>query len=359
MATTSGTYDFASTANEQFIREAYERVGILPEVLTLEQIESAQRSANLILSEWINKKLNLWTVGQGLVNLVSDQNAYQLPTSVNKVEEAVYRYSTRQLGGTPYSSAGGTAANAFDGNSSTACTQDSTNGYISYNYGSSTYAIEMVGVQSNVTRTYTLIYEYSYDNVTWFPAYPPSASISPPSQEFVKGLSQWVVMPSPTVAQYFRIRETGGATLDIQELYFNITNYDIPITELSRSEYVYYSTKNQTGNPTSYYLDRQITPILHVWPTFSSTNTYYGIYYTYSRTMQDFGAQIDLSEIPQRFYDALCAGMAYRLALKFNPQKADMLKAVYDEAFALAGKEDAPKTPLRIYPNYMMGYARE
>lgn len=358
MATTSGTYDFSSTANEQFIREAYERVGILPEVLTLEQIESAQRSANLVLSEWINQKLNLWTVGQGLVNLIPDQNAYLLSSSVNKIEEAVYRYSTRQLSGTA-SSSSGTAANAFDNNSSTACTQTSADGNISYYYGTSSYAIEMVGVQSNILRDYTLVYEYSYDGDIWLPAYPTSTSVAPSTQEFIEGLSQWAVMPSPTSAPYFRVRETGGAILDIQELYFNITSNDIPITELSRSEYMYYSQKNQTGTPTSYYLDRQITPVLHVWPTFSLTDTYYGIYYTYSKTMQDFGAQVDLSEIPQRFYDALCAGLAYRLALKFNPQKADMLKSIYDAAYALAAKEDAPKTPLRIYPSYMTGYARE
>src|ERR1700692_538819 len=228
---TSGTFNFGSTISEQFIIDAYERCGILPDIITAEQIQSAQRSINLLLSEWINKGLNLWTVKQSMLNLIANQNAYLLPYPTSDVLEATIRTSTRNLGGTPFSSAGGNASKAFDGNPNTACTQTAPNGYISYNWGNGTqYSINMVGIQSNATLTYTLVCEYSNDNINLVQV------LAIPAQTYTNGINASFLVPVPTLGQYFRVRETGGATLNIQELYFNPSLQDTIVTRLSRAE---------------------------------------------------------------------------------------------------------------------------
>ena len=56
---TSGTYSFGSPQSKDLIEDAYERIGILPAVITEQKIVSAQRSLNFILQEWVNKSNNL------------------------------------------------------------------------------------------------------------------------------------------------------------------------------------------------------------------------------------------------------------------------------------------------------------
>jgi hypothetical protein len=348
---TSGTFTFGSTINDQFIIDAYERCGILPDIITAEQVQSAQRSLNLLLSEWINHGLNLWTVKQSMLNLIPNQTAYVLPYPTSDVLEATIRTSQRNLGGIAFSSAGGNPQNAFDNNANTACTQTAPDGYISYNYGNGLqYAIAMVGVQSNATLIYTLTFEYSNDNITWLTAY------TPPAQTFNAGINIWFVVPVPTLGQYFRVRELGGATLNIQELYFNTTLNDVPITRISRSEYISLPQKNQTGRPSSFWVDRQINPVIYLWPT--PILPYNNLYYTRIELIQDIGAMTNMADIPQRFYEALIAGLAVKLAVKYMPDRLAHLKPEADQAFDKAAQEDSERVPLRIYGDFLNGWTR-
>jgi hypothetical protein len=346
----SSTYTFGTSQSDQLIADAFERAGIKPDVVTGLQVTSAQRSINFILSEWINRGLNLWTVTQSMLNLVPNQSSYQLPIPTSDVLEATIRTSQRQLGGLALSSSG-VAANAFDGNSATACIQNAPDGWIAYNYGAGIqYAIAMVGVQSNATLTYTLNFQYSNDNINWFTV------LSVPAQQYLIGSNTWFVIPVPIFGQYFRIIETGGATLNIQELYFNTALLDIPITRISRSDYIDIPNKAQTGRPTSFWVDRQINPNIYIWPT--PTQPYNNLFYTRVRMLQDIGSLINMAEIPQRFYDALTAGLAIRLAVKYSPDKERLmlLKEEYRDAFDMAAREDAERVPLRIFGSYESGW---
>lgn len=121
----------------------------------------------------------------------------------------------RAIGGTPFSSAGGIAENAFDGSSATSCTQTSPDGNISYNFYQGT-GVKWVGIQSNVTTQYTLVVEFSYNNVMWTRAF-----VIPP-QTFQAGQLTWFTAQGYWVGNMWRVREMGGATLDMQEIYFNV-----------------------------------------------------------------------------------------------------------------------------------------
>ncbi len=350
-AVVSGTYNFGNSQSENIIYDSFERVGILPDEIVGQKIQSAQRSLNLLLSEWINRGLNLWTVQQSMIGLNPNQNAYTLPTHTSDVLEATIRTSQRQLGGIPASSAGGVAANAFDGNPATACTQNAPNGNISYDYGvGNSRVIQMFGIQSNVTINYTIAFEYSADNITWVNL------ITEEIQSYPIGQIIWFVVPVPVPARYFRIRETGGSTLNVQEVYFNTTINDTIITRISRSEYISYPVKNQTGRPTSFWLNRQITPVIYLWPT--PIAPYNNLFITTTSMIQDMGRLTNLTPIPQRFYEAICACLAVKLAIKYKPvvELIAILKAEAKESFSIAASEDTEKVPLRIYGAYDSGW---
>jgi hypothetical protein len=345
---TSGLYNSLTPIAAKIVLDAYERAGVINPEITDMQVKSALTSINLILEEWINKGLNLWTVKQGMLALTSGQASYALPVGTSAILEATLRTSNRQLGGTAFTSAGGIAALAFDGNSNTACTQTVADGYISYNWGTRQYGISLVGIQSNVTRTYTLVGEYSFDNVTWI------NSITIPAQEYTQGQNTWFVVNVPTPANYFRIRETGGAILNVQELYFNTTIQDILITPFSRHEYVSQIQKQQTGRPTSYYIDRQINPTLYLWPCPSVQ--FNNLYYTYTRHMEDVAALTNNLQVPARFLRALVLALSHDLSLKapqYDLARSGNLKSLADESYTIAATEDKERVPFRIYGEYM------
>lgn len=351
---TSGTYLSGSPQVDQLITEAYERINITPNEFEGQKTFAAIRSMNLALNSWITRGLNLFTVKLGLLGLTPGQNAYALPSGTSRILEATIRTSTRNLGGSSFSSAGGIAANAFDGNPQTACTQSAPNGYISYNWNTSQYSIAMVGIQSNATLTYTLSFEYSLDNITW------TSVLNVEAQTYTQGELIWFVVPIPTSGSLFRVRETGGSTLNVQELYFNTALNDTTITEISRYEWMTNPTKYQLGQPTSFWLNRQINPILTLWPV--PTPQYNTLFYSRIQQIQDIGTLINTPDVPARFIDALSAETAFRLAVK-NPDKVDAnarrdLKAWADESFTLAAKEDTEHVPLRIYGDQQQGWGR-
>ena len=74
---TSGSRDFDLDVAD-IIEEAYERCGL--EVRTGYDAKTARRSLNIMFSEWANRGINLWTVKQATLTLISGTATY---TSAN------------------------------------------------------------------------------------------------------------------------------------------------------------------------------------------------------------------------------------------------------------------------------------
>lgn len=86
--TTSGTTDFNLDLNEA-VEEAFERCG--SELRTGYDLRTARRSLNLLLADWANRGVNLWTVTQGTINLTQGTSTYNLPTDTVDLLEHVIR----------------------------------------------------------------------------------------------------------------------------------------------------------------------------------------------------------------------------------------------------------------------------
>ena len=371
---TSGTYNFQSVQVELLIREAYERIGILGEFVEPQKLDSAKRSIDLLLLEWMNKSVNLWTLETADLTLVQGQGQYILPSYVSdiiQVNNRIYNGSPdnviivnnktyrRQLGGTALTNgeaqndANAVALNAFDGNSLTSCIQVADNGNISYSYHpNNKQEVSLIGLQSNTTTEYSITVEISqaFFDEGWLELF-----IIPP-QVYTAGVITWIDVPIPTSATQYRIRETGGATLNIQEIYFCISvdnPVDTPIAKVSRYEYLSLANKKLQGRPTIYYLDRQITPILNLWPVPSDISY---ISYSYKKMIQDVGSvgavYTNNLEIPSRFYPALVWGLSWMLAIKYKPELAQMFQAEYERSFQLATNEDTERGAMMIYASY-------
>jgi hypothetical protein len=102
--TTSGSRDFNLDVAE-IIEEAYERCGL--EVRSGYDARTARRSLNLMLADWANRGLNLWTVTEANIPLVAGDASYVLANDVVDILDVVVRsqgtdYEVERISRTEY-----------------------------------------------------------------------------------------------------------------------------------------------------------------------------------------------------------------------------------------------------------------
>lgn len=102
--TTSGSRDFNLDVAE-IIEEAYERCGL--EVRTGYDARTARRSLNLMLADWANRGLNLWTVAEANIPMVYGDASYVLANDVVDILDVVIRsqgtdYEVERISRTEY-----------------------------------------------------------------------------------------------------------------------------------------------------------------------------------------------------------------------------------------------------------------
>lgn len=155
---------------------------------------------------------------------------WPLWTDVNPSTVGLVRPST----GTPATSDGGTASNAFDGDPATFCTQTATDGNISYDYGSGvTKPIIRFGILPNGDATYDLVFEYSDENATTW-----TTALAVGSASYTDQVAVYWDLQAPISARAFRVREAGGGTLDLAEVYFLSYGYMLMQHEFGRNRVV-------------------------------------------------------------------------------------------------------------------------
>ena len=137
---------------------------------------------------------------------------------------------------------------------------------------------------------------------------------------------------------------------------------DITISRISGSTYSTIPNKTAMGKPIQVWINRQsgattptgvAYPTINVWPTPQAPDEQYTFVYWRLRRMQDAGNGVNTQDIPYLFLPALVAGLAYYLSMKLpgmDLQRAQALKAVYDEQFQLAADENRDKSALRVVP---------
>ena len=166
-----------------------------------------------------------------------------------------------------------------------------------------------------------------------------------------RGLNQW------TITQTTQALTSGTATynlntnvIDILSVVVRRSSTDFAMERISRSTYLGIPTKSTTGRPNQFFLDRQITPVLKIWPTpENSTDT---IIFDALTRMDDADTFINTMDMPFRFFPCLAAGLAYYISMKRAPNRTQMLKAVYEEEFQRAMTEDRDRASFNVVPQY-------
>jgi hypothetical protein len=123
---------------------------------------------------------------------------------------------------------------------------------------------------------------------------------------------------------------------------------DFQIDRIDRNEYLNIPNKNTQARCTQYYVERTITPTLYVWP--APENSTDILLSSRWKRIQDIDAAVNDVDIPSRFMPCLVSGLAFYLALKKNPEKAQLLGGLYEQNLVSAMKYDEDRSSVHLVP---------
>tara|TARA_R110000868_G_scaffold400227_2_gene674475 strand:+ start:265 stop:1335 length:1071 start_codon:yes stop_codon:yes gene_type:complete len=336
---------------QKLIDHGANRAGKLAEELTSEQVLRARESLFYVLSSLINIGIQYWAIEKKIYGLKANQYIYDLPVGGNDVLNVLYRRMSRP---TPndvgsYSATSGIPENAFDSNIETKCIQTAPNGSISVDYGLyNPVYVGSIGVLPGVSGSFNVLFEYSSDGITWKTLYGPGVTA------WVENEWLWYDIDPGQNVQYYRMRETGGNTLNVCELYFGNNSTEIPMARLNRDDYTSLPNKYFTANqPFQFWFDRTIPQSkLYLWPVPSST--FVQMVAWYSRQIMDVGDLSGELEIPQRWYMAIQSLLAHQMALELPGVDMQRIQYLEDQAnkhLILVEQEERDKSPIYLAPN--------
>jgi hypothetical protein len=133
------------------------------------------------------------------------------------------------------------------------------------------------------------------------------------------------------------IRETVGGTTT-----------DTAVERLTPAEYNNLPNKSSSGKTSQYMLNKQYTPTLYVWQIPDKT-TYSLVYWSINQ-IEDITSSNQDADVPYRWADCICAGLASKLAIKYQPDKFNLLNEVYERSFEFAASTDNDGVTMRIRP---------
>jgi len=347
----SGTVGQTVVSVQNFIDQGARMSGKLAEELTVEQVQASKQALFFTLSNLINQGINYWCVSKKVYGLNMDQYEYLLPIGGNDVLNALYRKMSRptpNAGGSYFSSSGITGL-AFDNNVLTSDAQTAPNGNIGINYGpdNDIYA-GSIGILPATSGSFHILLEWSRDGVTW------NLLKDTGVETWVSGQWLWYDIDPGVTVQYYRMRETGGGTLNVAEFYVGNNSTEVTMARLNRDDYTNLPNKNFTANqPYQYWLNRTIPQAtITLWPT--PSDPFYQMTIWYSRQIMDVGDLYDELEIPQYFYQAIQFMLAHQMSMILpgvDLGRIQYLEVQAEKYFQMAEAENRDKSPIYYAPN--------
>jgi len=308
MATT-GTTAFNLDMND-LIEEAFERCGL--ELRSGYDFKTARRSLNLLTVEWANRGINLWTVEEGQIPLVTGQITYPVPVDTIDLLSTIVRT--------------GSDTNQIDINISR-ISEDTYSTIPNKNANGRPIQV-WINRQSGNTSTSTVYL---------------AASISSSDTTI-------------TVSNVAGLAATGFIQIDNEIiLYQNVDSSTNQLLNCFRGQNgTTAAAHTATTNPYN-YLSIPLLPNINVWPTPNAGGNYTFVYWRLRR-IQDAGTGVTVNDIPFRFLPCMVAGLAFYLAQKVpevDPSRVAFLQADYEKQWDLASQEDREKAPIRFVPRNM------
>ena len=165
-----------------------------------------------------------------------------------------------------------------------------------------------------------------------------------------RGLNQWTITQrTQALTQGTASYTLGADVIDVLSVVVRRSDSDLSMSRVSRDAYLSINSKDTQARPSQFFVDRQVTPVIKIWPT-PENSTDVLVYDSLTR-IDDADTFTNTVDIPFRFYPCLAAGLAYYLSIKKAPDRIQVLKTIYDEEFDKAQAEDRDRASFSVSPN--------
>jgi hypothetical protein len=299
---TSGTTAFNLDLNN-LVEEAFERCG--SQLRSGYDLKTARRSLNLLTIEWANRGVNLWTIEQGQVNLVTGQGLYPIDNDTIDLLDTV----VRQNNGSP--------SNQID---------------------------------INIDR----ISESTYSTI------PNKLTTGRPIQVWINRQSAQINATAVTLSAGISSTDTSITVSDASQLasggFIKIGTETIGYANVVGNTLTN-CYRGQAGTTATAHLINAAVSIqnlnsINIWPTPDAGGAPYTFIYWRMRRIQDAGNGATEQDIPFRLLPCMVAGLAFYLAQKVpeGQPRIPFLKQEYEEQWLMASTEDRDKAALRLVP---------
>jgi hypothetical protein len=322
----SGTVSQTTFNTRRVIENAARRCKMPAQSLSAEHIDIANDQLYLLLSELSNRGIQLWTIEKQIYPLYNGVG--QITTDLGTVDILNSNLRTLQQ------------VTGINTTTSTSRMVDFTDNAV----------VSTVGIKWSAASA-PISLQRSDDGVTW-------TTVQTETPSATAGEWTWYDMASAVASRYFRVLATSG-TLDFERIYLGNTPTEIPLARLNRDDYTNLPNKVFTSNrPLQFWFDRQVTqPVMNLWPIPNEEAEVYQVIIWRQRYIMDVGSMTQEIEVPQRWYEAIVALLAARLAAEFIEVDAALVGPLDQKAersLYIAQQEERDNSPMTIAPNISM-----
>lgn len=323
----SGTVSQTNFDTRRVIENAARRCKLPAQSLTPEHVDIANDQLYLLLSDLANRGIQLWCVEKTIYPLYDGEA--QITTIPGTVDILNSNLRTLQQVTGVVTTTAQSHATAF----------------------TTPTIVTTVGVLWSAPSGGTLSLQRSDDGTAW-------STVQTETPSAVAGQWVWYDLDTVVASRYFRIVTT-DPTLSYSRVYLGNTPTEIPLARLSRDDYTNLPNKSFLSNrPLQYWLDRKTRePVMNLWPTPNAAAEDMQIVVWAQRHIMDVGSMTQEIEVPQRWYEAIVAMLAARLAMEYIEVDANLIPLLDQkakESLYFAQQEERDNSPMMILPNISM-----
>jgi|SRR5580692_4964979 len=339
--TTSNTFQNIQVDTRTFIDRVYGALKLRPQQITGEMVQIALDMINLVQQDLVNDAAPLWSTHTALIPLIQGQRSYTLPFGTNDVTDAFYRTVFNQT-------SSGTATSS-----------------------SAAYQLQFQTpfFVSNVKVTFPsvvfpIIIQSSPDGVNWTTCYTSSIyDIGQPGEQGQGSLlSVWYSTANSNAQTFWRVIPATVSPVNQQTInppntmtgvtaqVYN-TPADVLMYRMNKDDYWNMTNKNFQGRPLQWWMDRQINPVMNLWPQPDALAAQNLMLVRRTRYLMDTGNLQQTVEFPARWYLPFLYMVAAEVAFctpEVDPTVTDQVNAKAQSMRKRAWLEERDKSPIKF-----------
>lgn len=288
----SGTISTTTFDTRRVIDHSFRRCKINPQRVTAEMQGVATDLLYLLLSEIASTKTPSWCIEKLILPFYQGQPNATMPVGTEGILNANYRYLQEVTGSNTTSST-----------------------LYQVNFTSDT-AVSSVGIKWSAAAV-DINFFVSSDGSSW-------TQVGSQTTDASSGEITWTDITPAIAYQYFKITST--ATMSYSWVYLGNTPSEIPFGVLNKDSYTAQSNQIFEGRPTTFWFQRdREEPIMHLWPAPNEDAEEAQLIVWRHRQIMDVGTLQQELDIPQRWYEAIVAQLAYKLATEIETVDANLM----------------------------------